>query len=239
MSVNSHPSPPGRSKARVPRHPTGTERPAHAGPAGAEPPRVETGRLEALSDGVFAVAITLLALELKVPPVSGGDAGHRLGPALLEQWPIYLAYVLSFTVILITWVNHHNLFRLVRRADHGFLLLNGLLLMTITALPFATALLAEYLLQSDNRVAMEVYSGLSLAMALAFNRLWAYAAKDGRLLAADVDEVMVRNTTKSFSYGPPLYTAAFLLAFVSVPASLGLSILLAAFYALPRKSRRR
>jgi len=91
--------------------------------------QAETGRLEAFSDGVFSVAITLLVLGLTVPRIADLHPGHRLAAALLDQWPSYLAYALSFLNVLIMWVNHHALFRIIRRTDHLFLLLNGLLLL--------------------------------------------------------------------------------------------------------------
>ena len=103
----------------------------------------ETGRVEAFSDGVFAIAITLLVLELKVPHVGDGGNG-RLAAALLAQWPSYLAFVTSFATILIMWVSHHHMFTFVRRADARFLYANGLLLFVVTVVPFPTALVAEY-----------------------------------------------------------------------------------------------
>ena len=143
----------------------------------------ETTRLEAFSDSVFAVAITLLALTLVVPRPADLRAGHRLLAALLDQWPTYLAYGLSFLTILIMWINHHALFRLIRRTDHLFLLINGLLLLIITTYPFATNLLATYLRQPDDkRVAQLIYVGLSLLMAVTFNGMWRYASHDNRLL---------------------------------------------------------
>lgn len=208
--------------------------------AGADAPaQMETNRLEAFSDGVFAVAITLLALNLVVPgPVAMIEhppqhGAPRLTAALLEQWPSYLAYALSFLSILIMWINHHALFQLIRRTDHVFLLLNGLLLLIITAIPFATNLLATYLQQPDKTVAQVVYSGLSLLMALTYNRMWAYASRGGRLLADTVDQRLVRSKTRQYAPGPLLYGTAFVAAFFSAYASLALCMLLAVFFALP------
>src|SRR3954466_11846030 len=102
----------------------------------------ETGRVEAFSDGVFAIAITLLVLDLKVPPDAGSNA--ELWAALVGQWPIYFAFLSSFLVILIMWINHHRLFTHIRRTDNVLMMLNGLLLLGITVVPFPTRLLAEY-----------------------------------------------------------------------------------------------
>ncbi len=200
----------------------------------------DTARLEAFSDGVFAVAITLLALDLHVPDPATLPHGPHGGlvPVLLGQWPVYLAYGLSFLTILIMWINHHNLFRLIRRTDHLFLLLNGLLLLSVTTVPFATSLLATYLLQPDKRAAQVVYSAVSLAMAIAFNRMWAYASRDRRLLGPDADERMVRGVTRAYRFGPLIYTVTVVLALLSAEASLALCILLALFFALPRRVRR-
>ncbi|GAC1402791.1 MAG: hypothetical protein NVSMB65_19810 [Chloroflexota bacterium] len=200
---------------------------------GAGRTHAETGRLEAFSDGVFAVAITLLALNLAVPRVEELHRGFGLTDALLHQWPAYLAYVLSFLAILIMWVNHHGLFQLIQRTDRLFLLLNGCLLLIVTAIPFPTALLATYLLRPERRVAQIVYSGASLLMALVFNRMWAYASRDGRLLGAQVDRRRVRAITEQYRFGPLLYALAFALAFVSAELSLALCIGLAIFFALP------
>jgi uncharacterized membrane protein len=198
-----------------------------------EPQTAETARLEAFSDGVFAVAITLLALNLTVPKPAEIRPGHGLVAALLDQWPVYLAYGLSFLTILIMWINHHNLFQVIRRSDRWFLLLNGFLLMIVTAIPFATSLLASYLLRPDKRVAEVVYSGISLLMAITYYSMWAYASRGGRLLGPEANAGLVGGITKQFRYGPLLYLVAFLLAFISAEASLALCIVLAIFYALP------
>jgi uncharacterized membrane protein len=197
-----------------------------------EPHEMETARLEAFSDGVFAVAITLLALNLSVPTLREVQ-GHGLIAKLLDQWPTYLAYALSFLTILIMWINHHNLFRLIGKTDHLFLMLNGLLLMIVTSIPFATALLATYLVQPDKRVAVVVYSGVSLLMAVTYYSMWQYASRDGRLLDSKADARLVQGKTKQFRFGPAMYLVAFLLAFVSAEASVALCIVLAIFFALP------
>jgi len=193
----------------------------------------ETGRLEAFSDGVIAVAITLLALDLGVPHQEAGHPWHGLVHALADQWPIYMAYLLSFLTILVMWVNHHNMFKLIERIDHLFLLLNGALLLLITLVPFATSLLAEYIEQSDKKSAQVVYAGTFLAMALVFNAMWRYAARQGGLLSATADQSQVRSITKQYSFGPLLYLTAFLIAFISAEVSLAVCIGLAVFFAIP------
>ena len=108
----------------------------------------ETARIEAFSDGVFAIAITLLVLDLKVP--RDLPDGRTLAGALLAQWPAYMAFASSFMTILIMWVNHHRIFTLVGRSDSRLLFFNGLLLMGVTVVPFPTALVAEYFATTVN-----------------------------------------------------------------------------------------
>lgn len=133
-----------------------------------DPDQKETGRIEAFSDGVFAIAITLLVLEIKVPHEV--EAG-RLARALLEQWPSYLAFLTSFSFIGIMWINHHRIFRLIHRSDHGLLLVNGLLLLGVTFVPFPTALVADYLRHPDEYVAVMVFNGTYLVISIFFNLL--------------------------------------------------------------------
>ena len=102
----------------------------------------ETGRIEAFSDGVFAIAITLLVLDIKVP--QGLGESTRLVTALIDQWPSYFAFLTSFFTIGIMWINHHRLFTHVRRVSHGLLIWNGILLMAVSLVPFTTKLVATY-----------------------------------------------------------------------------------------------
>ncbi len=191
----------------------------------------ETGRIEAFSDGVFAVAITLLVLDLHVPVLK--DAPQGLLKALEGQWPALAAYVVSFLTILVMWLNHHRLFEQIQRKDHLLMVYNGLLLMLVTLIPFPTALVAEYIRTPDARTAAVVYCGLNLLMALAFNLLWNHAARNGRLLAEDHDTHRVQHITQQYRFGPILYVAALALAFMNVTACVLFVGLMAAFFALP------
>ncbi|HLW61617.1 MAG TPA: TMEM175 family protein [bacterium] len=195
----------------------------------------ETARIEAFSDGVFAIAITLLVLDLKVPRDATG--GSHLLRALLAQWPTYLAFLTSFATIGIMWINHHRLFTLIRRSDHTLLLLNSLLLLGVTFVPFPTALVAAYVQRRGDRVAALVYSGTFTVIAVVFNLLWRYACHRHRLLHSRADAAMVRAITRAYAFGPPLYLLSFGLAWVSVPASLATNVALALFFALPNRSR--
>lgn len=197
----------------------------------------ETGRVDAFSDGVFAIAVTLLVLTIQVPDPTTLKT-HTLAAALLAKWPVYLAYVISFSFILIMWINHHNMFRSIARADHWLLLLNGLLLLFITLVPFPTALLAEYLDipdRANQTTAAVVYSGLFVLIALAFNVMWWYIVRHPRLLLAHINTRLTSSITRRYRFGPILYLIALALAFVNVFASVALNVALAVFFALPHR----
>ena len=197
----------------------------------------DTGRLEAFSDGVFAIAVTLLALELRTPLPTTLHEGEHLREMLWHEWPAYLAFATSFTTILIMWVNHHNLFRLIRRTDHAFLLLNGLLLATVTVIPFSTNVLAEYIREPDARTAAIFYAVTGLAMAVAFNRLWAYAQREGRLLARGTDPALIRSINAQFRIGPLTYAIALVLSALQPVVGFAAMIALAIYWALPEGVR--
>src|SRR6516165_10270503 len=124
------------------------------------PASKETGRIEAFSDGVFAIAITLLILDIKVPRASESSVG--LGTLLLRQWPAYVAFLASFAKIGIMWINHHRLFTHIVRSSHALLLLNSLLLLGIVVVPFPTALVAEYFGHEGEHLAATLFSGTFL-----------------------------------------------------------------------------
>lgn len=192
----------------------------------------ETVRVEAFSDGVFGIAMTLLVIEIKVP---GHElvAAQGLGHALIALWPSYLAFLTSFATILVIWVHHHWVFALISRNDHPFLYWNGLLLLFVTFVPFPTALLAEYLLHPEARLAANLYTGTFLAISLAFDALWRHASKT--LLSAEETGAEKRDAaqiTRQYRFGPPLYLMAFGVSFVSEGWSVALCLLLALFFAL-------
>jgi uncharacterized membrane protein len=189
---------------------------------------VQTNRLEAFSDGVFAIAITLLVIEIAVPHVEEGE----LASALAAQWPSYAAYAVSFAVIGIMWVNHHGLLELVARVDRPLLFLNLLLLMFVAFVPFSTALLAEHLLSPppDSSVAAAVYSANGVANAIGFNVIWRYIVRDAKLLHAHLDVNSLRSRTRRFSLGLVIYPLTVALSFLSAPLTLAVHALVAAYY---------
>jgi uncharacterized membrane protein len=193
---------------------------------------VSKNRLEAFSDGVLAVAITLLVLDIKVPPAG---AGESLGHALLKMWPTYAAYVTSFLTIGIIWINHHAMINRLREADHTILVLNLLLLLSIAVLPFATSLMAAYLRESNGEhVAAAVYAGSFLVMStffLTLNRhiLFAKPHLLGPNLTLEQRQSII---TRSF-FGLIPYLVATVVAIVSPYITLAICFGLAAYYALP------
>src|SRR6516162_9751381 len=162
----------------------------------------DTGRLEAFSDGVIAVAITLLILDVHVPNVQTG-----LLQALLNQWPTYLGYVTSFLVITIFWANHHNMFRYIQQVDYALLLINAFFLMCIAFIPFATAVLTKYITSpTEQHTAAIVYGATLLLNGILFNSIWWYAVWKRRLVGRDIDAQVVRRITKGYLFGLPFWT---------------------------------
>jgi uncharacterized membrane protein len=198
----------------------------------------ETGRIEAFSDGVFAIAVTLLVLELKVPHLPDGGADGSLGRALLAQWPSYVALVTSFFTILVMWANHHRVFELVHRIDAPFLYANGLLLLVVTVVPFPTALLAEYFRKPGASTAAAVYAGTYVLAGVAFQLFWRTAISGRRLLRRGYSEERVQEISRKYWWGVPGYAAATLAAFVSVYLTVAICVaLLLVWIAVSRRAR--
>ena len=191
-----------------------------------------TARLEAFSDGVFAIAITLLILELKVPLFGEHEqpTDRELLKRLAAEWHHYLAFFLSFTSILVMWVNHHRIFSVVKKSDDAFVFWNGFLLMLITIVPFPTALIAEYMDKAGANTAAGVYSGTALMIAFAYTGLWRHAARGGRLLMPG-REREVAELNKGYQFGPVAYFIAFVTSFFSATISIGICLALVVFFA--------
>jgi uncharacterized membrane protein len=192
----------------------------------------ETGRLESFSDGVFAVAITLLVFNLQVPRLPAGTISVlALGSALFNLWPSYLTFTTSFATIFIMWASHHSIFKLVYKADTPFLFANGLLLLLVTVVPFPTSLVALYLTTSAAPLACAVYAGIFVVINMAYNLLWWAAMRQGRLLHPAVTPRQVKRLTRYILLGLPVYLLATLLAFWNPYVSLGLCSCLWIFWA--------
>ncbi len=188
---------------------------------------MSTSRTEAFSDGIFAIAATLLVLELKVPQVEPGG----LADALLESWPSYATYVVSFLTIGIIWVNHHAVLDRIREVNRPLLFMNLMFLMAVAAIPFPTALLGDYLQAGhDERLAAAVYGGTMSLMGVTFGAIWAYAVLSDDLLHARVDRTRARRSLWIFAAGTPLYVLAIGASLLSATLALVIYALLALFY---------
>jgi uncharacterized membrane protein len=188
---------------------------------------MNTGRLESFSDGVLAVAITLLSLDLAVSGPGHGSLAHQLS----HRWPSFASYIVSFLVIGIIWINHHSLFSNLEKTDRGGLFLNLLLLCFVVAIPFATATMADYLRVggSDSHLAAAIYALVSLGMGLSFAMLFLWCARRGHF-RVPLDPASRRKAFVRFSIGNLGYILALGLAFVSAWLTLAIVALVAVYY---------
>jgi len=184
-------------------------------------------RVEAFSDAVIAIAITLLILEIKVPRES---EAAELVRALARLWPSYLAFLTSFCTIGMMWLNHHRLFALIKRTDETLVMINMALLLAVTWVPFPTALLAQHLRASGQAVAAIVYSGTFLFISIVFNVLWWYAMRSGRVPHVSAGPHPI---TRQYAAGPPLYAVMLMIGIRDATACLVLSLLIAIYFSLP------
>jgi uncharacterized membrane protein len=185
--------------------------------------------MEAFSDGVFAIAATLLVLDLRLP--GPGLAGHSVTYQLVHAWPEYFAYVVSFLTIGIMWMNHHAMLAHIRRVDRPLLVLNLLLLMTVVAIPFPTALVAEHLHDTGAPAATATYGLVMIAMSFGFAGLWLYVVSHAGKLGTGPPEHALRRSVPRFTGGLLGYVAGTLVgAFASAVAALVIFGVLAVYY---------
>lgn len=194
------------------------------------------GRLEAFSDGVFAVIITLLVLDLRVPRIETVARGG-LGAALLHEWPVFVAFLISFLQVGVVWANHHTMFHHIRRTDHLLLVFNLLLLLSTSLLPFTTALLSEYVrgTPDQQQLAARIYSGTLMASGIFFNAVWQRALHAG-LVHPRANPHHLYALRRHWLLIPVLYGATFLLTFLNVHVSDAMYLVLLFYYATPGPS---
>jgi uncharacterized membrane protein len=190
-------------------------------------PGLTKSRIEALSDGIFAVAMTLLVLDIKPPAVIEAAALPR---ELLALWPRCLSYAVSFLMLGIYWVGQHNQFHLIRCADRTLLWINIVFLMTISFVPFSTALLSAYPLWPS---AQTVYGANLIAIGLVLLWHWMYATHRHRLVDPELDDRMNRFVIRRILIGPALFALAIVLSSLSAVASLILYVVAPLIYVLP------
>lgn len=191
---------------------------------------METNRLEGFSDGVFAIAITLLAIEIKIPH-SAVDVGH----ALLDLWPSYLAYALSFIVLGNIWINHHAMFKQIVRVDQPFLIINIIFLMFVAFLPFTTAVLGQALHDGiDQSIVTAFYGGILAVIGVIVNIKWQYAAHKHQLLSKNISEHEAKLYGYRLLVGPLAYGVATLIALIAPWLALIIYVLINVFFFWPR-----
>ena len=167
--------------------------------------RSELQRIEAFSDAVFAIACTLLVIEIAVPHIEDVRRPGALWPALRSVLPSFVAYLISFTSLLVAWANHHRGLKILVRSSSALLYANGFLLLTVTFMPFPTAVLAEYINTPQANIAAVFYSAACLGMNLGFNICWLCVRRPVRLLAPSVSKAAERNVTIQMLSGFTFY----------------------------------
>jgi uncharacterized membrane protein len=201
------------------------------------PEHVGKGRVEALSDGVFAIVVTLLVLEIKVPHVEAHGSVAALAGALLALAPKFVSWVISFVTVCVIWLNHHRLFTLIGRLDNGLFWRNANLLLWTSFIPFPTALMGDY---PGNRFAVSFYGLVMCLMALGFVAVRWHMHRHPDLIQQSVDRGAFRSGTRSsILLGPVAYAIGAILAWVSTPAAFTCYAAIAAYFVRPREPRTR
>ena len=175
----------------------------------------DTGRVEAFSDGVFAVALTLLVVSLTVPELSATRTvdARSLLRALASQWPQFVAFAASFFSVLLLWISHHQTFAMIRRTSRHLMLANGLLLFLVTLIPFPTAVLARYIQTPGGSVVAALYAGVFLLITAAFVLLWRVILSEPGMLGISLTDTQKRAIQRKNTMGLIPYVVAIGLAF--------------------------
>jgi uncharacterized membrane protein len=191
-------------------------------------PNSTSERLEAFSDAVIAIAITLLVLHIRVPETERGD----LFDALVDQWPSYMAFIISFITIGLMWVSHHTMFERIATVDRGLLFVNLLLLMGIAFLPWPTSLVAEYVQEggTNSSVAVAIYSTNMVAIGVAFSLMWWYLSTHPWIVVEGLTQERVRSAFNRSLVSPIVYGFTIGLAFVSPEACFVVYALIALYF---------
>jgi uncharacterized membrane protein len=191
----------------------------------------QTSRIEAISDGVFAIALTLLVLDIRIPSAKDGEP---LLQALLQEWPIFLAFIVGFFTILICWINHHYMFECIHKSNGMLLLLNGFKLLVVSLTPFATALLAKYLLTPHLRLAACVYAGNFALMGLSMAGIWFYSVRQGFMQT--MSPQVLKASTQLYFMAGIFSVSIFIASFFSTIVALVLSGIMFTFFIFPKSS---
>lgn len=192
----------------------------------------ETLRIEGFSDGVFAIAVTLLVLDLHFPEENSIQNGNDLLVFLKNQWPAFLAFILSFFSIFIMWVNHHKIFKQIYSRNSAIMFANGLILFLVSAVSYPTALLARYFDGEASSVVVALYTGIFVMINLAYNLLWFLATRNKKLLRPGITDTAIKKIHNNYLYGLPIYVIALILSFWIPAVSLMIILGLWIFWAL-------
>jgi uncharacterized membrane protein len=190
----------------------------------------ETSRIEAFSDGVFAIALTLLAIDLKAPVLETIN-NASLTAAIAAQWIEYFAFFNSFVVVLLMWISHHGIFKIVRKTNTRFMLANGLVLFFVAAVSYPTSVLAKFILTDAAPAAAAFYAGYSVIANGAYIMLLRVVSGNKNLLKDNVSDDEIRRLSRGLIMALPIYVAATLLAFVNVWITVSITTLLWVYWA--------
>ena len=195
---------------------------------------ISKSRIEMLTDGIFAIVMTLLVLEITVPQLAHSEVvAGELPKRLFELWPVIYSYALSFVILGFFWISHHDQFYYIKRANRIFAWITIFYLMFIAFIPFSTALLGEY---TSQQISVVIY-GINIAVAGFWARVqWWYAAKDYRLIDPDLEPTFIRIMSRRGTIGIVIYLIAATLSFVSIIASLVLFIVIPIYYLVPARA---
>lgn len=190
----------------------------------------ETQRIEAFSDGVFAIAITLLILEIHVPTI---EPDSTLLKAVIHEWASFLAFLIGFLTLLVCWINHHFMFTKIKNSNSTLLLLNGFKLLVVTITPFATALLAKNIKSVWRDSSVIVYAFNFTLMGLAMTLIWFYAKRKGFIHARSKDEMKVMS--RLYAFATIISATIWLVSFLNIFASFILFCLMFLIYGFPER----
>jgi uncharacterized membrane protein len=192
------------------------------------PHEIGAQRIELFSDAIFAIVITLLAIDLKLPiTVSTSLIG-----TLVQAWPSFFAFIASFVTVLIMWMNHHYVFGYIKKADPGLMLLNGMLLLFVTLTPFTTSIVAQtMLLGPEAKIGAMMYSSGFLLLSFCWNMMWLYASKGKRLIIDGTSDSLISSISYRCYFGLGLYFIAIIVSFFSSLGGIMFVIAISAFWA--------
>jgi len=190
----------------------------------------ETSRVEAFSDGVFGIALTILILGIKVPELNNFATSEKLFRSLINLWPSYFAFILSFTAVLIMWINHHGFFKYLKDINTAFLFANGFLLLTVTFINFPTAILAKYFDTPAFNIASAFYCGSMVLISVSYNLLWFSSAYKRKLVKDEISDDLIIKIRNAYWFGFFIYLTAFIVSFFLPFIGLSICISLLIFW---------